>query len=117
MTRYYKTTGLYDMVDLLQFKVVYDKSCGGYIAQLTPCYIDKYGIVGMYYCPEYYKYFGTQFIELVQVSRRSKKKETEAEQLVEKEDVINTLLDHYITYAEHMGKHFEIIGELEELRK
>lgn len=116
MVRYYKTTGLYADIDLLKFEVVYEKG-NGYVALLLPCNIDKYGNEGHYYCPEYYEYFGVQTVDLVQSSRRSAKKEAEAIKLVEEKEIIDMLIDHYIAYAEHKGKTFEVIGELEELRK
>ena len=116
MVRYYKTTGLYGKVDLLRFDVYYEKG-NGYIARLTPCSIDQFGCIGIHYCPEYYQYFGTHTMDLVQSSRRNAKKEAEAIKIVEERDIINVLIDHYMAYAEHKGKTFEIFGELEELRK
>jgi hypothetical protein len=53
---------------------------------------------------------------LVQSGRRSTKKEAEAIKLVEEKGIIDMLMDHYMAYAEHKGKTFEIICELEELR-
>lgn len=122
MVRYYKTTGLYSIdgkepkVDLLKFEVRYDKNQGGYIARLYPCTVDKYS-EGRHYCPEYFECFGEQFVTLVPSSRRSAKKEVEAIKLVEEKEIIDMLIDHYTAYAESKGKTFEIIGELEELRK
>jgi hypothetical protein len=121
MVRYYKTTGLYSIdedspkVDLLKFEVRYDKAQGGYIARLYPCTVDKYG-EGRYYCPEYFECFGEQFVTLVQSSGRSAKKEAEAIKMVEEQGTIDMLIDHYTAYAEHKGKTFEIVCELEELR-
>jgi Zn-finger protein len=121
MVRYYQTTGLYSItedspqVDLLKFEVRYNKAQGGYIAQLYPCTVDKYG-EGRHYCPEYFECFGSQFVALVQSSRRSAKKEAEAIKMVEEKDVIDMLIDHYMAYAASKGKTFEIICELEELR-
>lgn len=111
MVKYYKTTGLYDKVDLLKFELAYEKG-QGYVAKLTPCYLAN-GAECRYYCPEYYEYFGTHTMDLVQSSRRSAKKEAEAIRLIEEEDVINRLIDHYIAYAEHKGKTIEVIGQLE----
>lgn len=116
MVRYYKTTGLYGKVDLLRFDVRYEKG-KGYIARLQPCSIDQYGCIGIHYCPEYYTYFGTHTMDLVKSSRRSAKKEAEAERMVEEQDIINVLIDHFMAHAESKGKTFEVIGELEELRK
>ena len=121
MVRYYKTTGLYGVdgqdqkVDLLKFDVYYDKG-NGYIARIYPCFLTKYG-EGRYYCPEYFECFGQQTIDLIPSSRRSTKKEAEAIKMVEEKEIIDVLIDHFMAYAEHKGKTFEIIGELEELRQ
>ena len=116
MVRYYKTTGLYANIDLLKFELVYEKG-KGYVAWLLPCRIDKHGNEGRYYCAEYYKYFGLQTMGLVPSSRRNAKKEAEAIKMIEEQDIIDVLIDHYMDYAEHYGRKFEVICELEELRK
>ena len=121
MVRYYQTTGLYNIdedspkVDLLKFEVRYDKIQGGYIARLYPCTVDKYG-EGRYYCPEYFECFGEQWVGLIPSSRRNAKKEAEAIKMVEEQEIVDMLIDHYMDYAKHKGKTFEIICELEELR-
>ena len=121
MIRYYKTTGLYSIdgkefkVDLLKFEVRYDKSQGGYIARLYPCTLHKYG-ESRHYCPEYFECFGEQWVGLIPSSRRNARKEAEAFKMVEEQEIIDMLIDHYMDYAKHKGKTFEIICELEELR-
>lgn len=116
MVRYYKTTGLYANIDLLKFELVYEKG-KGYSAWLSPCNIDKYGNEGRFYCAEYYKYFGMQSVDLVPSSRRNAKKEAEAIKMIEEKGIIDMLIDHYTAYAEDHGRNFEVICELEELRK
>ena len=116
MERYYKTTGLYDTIDLLKVEVVYDKNIQGYIAEVNPCAVDVHGTETRYYCREYYKYHGCLKQPLVPCGRRSKKQEEKACALCDK--MIPLLLEKYIKIAEKKGsQHIEVIGELEELRK
>ena len=117
MVRYYKTTELYHDVDTLRFDIYYEKGYG-YIARLQPCMIHpKYGILGFSYCPEYYKYFGMQTMDLVPSSRRNANREATAIQKALADDVMNILIDHFIAYAESRGRTVTVLGEMEELRK
>lgn len=115
MIRYYKTTGIYAESDLLRLEVKYDKDRSGYCAYLTPCHKDNEHCFSVYYCKEYYAYYGTFIQPLVRCGRRSKKQEESANAICDK--MIEKLLAKYVEVAETKGgRHIEIIGEIEEWR-
>lgn len=111
MVRYYKTTGIYADSNLLKIEVVYNKG-KGYEARVTPCSKGN-GYFSVVYNTEYYKYYNTLVCDLILCSRKSAKKEQEANELAEKK--IDWLLEQYVIMAENKGgRHIEIIGELED---
>lgn len=111
MVKYFKTNGIYRECNLLRVEVAYEKG-KGYIAKVIPAHKGN-GCWGTIYCKEYYDYYNTMVYMLVPCSRKSKKREEEANVIIEEK--MNWLLEQYVKLVDNKGgKHIEIIGAYEE---
>lgn len=111
MVKYFKTNGIYRECNLLRVEVAYEKG-KGYIAKVIPAHKGN-GCWGTIYCKEYYDYYNTMVYMLVPCSRKSKKREEEANVIIEEK--MNWLLEQYVKLVDSKGgKHIEILGEYEE---